>query len=158
MIFISLYIYLSASINENLYIFFVGKRKYFTFCFKILQMKKFIALLSFSFLIANANAQQVVSIDSLENHLGETVTVCSKVYGTRFFENSKRQPTFLNLGASYPNSPLTVVIFSEDRPKFKRVPEILYERRNVCVTGKLETYKNITEIIVNSPDQIVIQK
>ncbi len=121
-------------------------------------MKKLLLFLSVSFLFASAEAQTVVSIDSLANHIGETVTVCDKVYGTRFFESSKRKPTFLNMGASYPNSPLTIVIFEEDRPKFKRVPEILYDRKNVCVTGKLETYKKITEIIVTSPDQIVIQK
>ena len=125
---------------------------------KFLKMKKLFVLLSFSFLFASAEAQTLVSIDSLADHIGETVTVCNKVYGTRFFESSKRQPTFLNIGASYPNSPLTVVVFGEDRAKFKRVPEILYDRKNVCVTGKLETYKQMTEIIVTSPDQIVIQK
>jgi hypothetical protein len=50
-----------------------------------------------------------------------------EVYSARYLVQSTQQPTFLNPGAGYPNNLLTVVIFGEDRPKFKGFPEILYE-------------------------------
>lgn len=59
-----------------------------------------------------------------KDHKGEKITVCDKVFGTRFLEKSNGQPTFLNMGATYPNSPFTVVIFGTERSNFKEKPEL----------------------------------
>ena len=51
-----------------------------------------------------------------------------------------KHPTFLNLGASYPDNPLTIVIFCDDRKNFKQPSEEFYENKNVCVTGMLKDF------------------
>ena len=97
--------------------------------------------------------QLKINVDSAVNHYGEKVTVCSKVYGTKALE----KVTFINLGASYPNSLLTVVIFTKDKDKFKSAPEAMYNEKTICVTGELKEYNDKPEIVVSSPDQITIQ-
>lgn len=72
-------------------------------------------------------------------------------------ERSNRQPTFLDLGADYPNNLLTVIIFGENRQKFTGFPEVLFTNKNICVTGKLEDFKGRPEIIVSNPDQIKVE-
>lgn len=71
-----------------------------------------------------------------KNHVGETSTVCCKVASARYAVSSRGKPTFLNLGQPYPNQVFTVVIWEDDRPKFGR-PEIEFENKQVCVTGRI---------------------
>ncbi len=97
--------------------------------------------------------QTKISIDSVASHIGENVTVCDKVYGTK----SLKKLTFIDLGAAYPKSLLTVVIFAKDRSNFKDEPEVMYAGKNICVTGVIKQSRDKTEIIINSPNDIELQ-
>ena len=55
-------------------------------------------------------AQQEIKIDDAKNHVGDSVKICTKIYGGKYLENSKGTPTFLNAGGYFPNAPLTIVI------------------------------------------------
>ena len=85
-------------------------------------MKKIILITFATVLSSIAISQSKISIDSVTKHYGEKVTVCSKVYGTKALE----KVTFINLGAAYPNSLLTLVIFTKDKSNFKDAPEVMY--------------------------------
>lgn len=102
-----------------------------------------------------AVAQKKIPIDSVTSHKGELVTVCGKVYGTKFLEKS--QITFIDLGAPYPDAPLTLVIFEKDKANFPQSPETLYADKQICVTGVIKEYKGKLEIDVENPKEIVIQ-
>jgi micrococcal nuclease len=101
-----------------------------------------------------SNGQSKVPIDDVSKHIGEIVTVCDKVYGGKFLENSKSQPTLLNMGGEVPRQKLTVVINPDDRKKFAGKPEETFTGKNVCVTGKLVDYKGKPEIVISNPDEI----
>jgi DNA/RNA endonuclease YhcR with UshA esterase domain len=116
-------------------------------------MQKILLIVAATFIYSTAFCQSQISIDSLKNHYGEKVIICSKVYGTKVLE----KVTFINLGAAYPHSLLTLVIFSKDRSNFKEAPEAIYADKMVCVTGILKEYNGKAEIIVTSPDDINIQ-
>lgn len=90
-------------------------------------------------------------------HIGQQVTVCGKVFGGKFLDHSNGTPTLLNIGAAYPNSPFTVVIFGSDRALFSYKPEAYLDGKNICVTGKIKEYKGKAEIVVSNPDQIKVQ-
>ncbi len=120
-------------------------------------MKTISILIPAIFFATFSFGQTKVSIDSVSSHIGDSVTVCSKVFSSRYLEGSNRQPTFLDLGADYPNNLLTVVIFGEDREKFNGFPEVLFANKNICVTGRLQDFKGHPEIIVSSPDQIKME-
>jgi DNA/RNA endonuclease YhcR with UshA esterase domain len=107
------------------------------------------------FLCFRSFAQTKISIDSVNNHKGELVTVCAKVYGTKFLDKS--QITFIDLGAHYPDAPLTVVILAKDRANFPQSPETLYADKQICVTGVIKEYKGKLEIDVESPKGIAME-
>lgn len=90
-------------------------------------------------------------------HEGEEVTVCGKVYGAKYLDRAKGNPTFINMGARYPDSPFTVVIFGSDRDKFPYKPETYFDSKSICVTGRVKMYKGKAEIVVSRPDKIVVQ-
>ncbi|MEI9912248.1 MAG: hypothetical protein WDO71_22900 [Bacteroidota bacterium] len=63
-------------------------------------------------------SQAVIKLEDVSKYIGDSVTVCGKVAGIRFMEQSKNQPTLINLGAAYPNQLLTVVIWGDLRKEF----------------------------------------
>jgi micrococcal nuclease len=91
-------------------------------------------------------------------HIGETNTVCGLVAGGRFLESSKGKPTFLNFDRPFPDHTFSVVIFESGRAKFKSPPEVLFDHKTVCVTGRIVDFKGKPEIVVEEPSQIVIQE
>ncbi len=60
----------------------------------------------------------------------------------------------MNLGAEYPNLPLTIEIFAKGNANFKDSIESLYDSKEICVTGLLKKYKRKTEIIITKSDEI----
>ncbi|HUZ60668.1 MAG TPA: S1/P1 nuclease [Hanamia sp.] len=99
-----------------------------------------------------ANPNNEIEASDAVNYIGQNVKVCSRVYGVK--ETAKID--FINLGATYPNSPLTIVIFQKDFYKFKESIENLYNGKNICLNGKIVEYKGKEEIIVTEPKEIVV--
>ena len=89
-----------------------------------------------------------------KDHIGETGTVCGKVAGTRYLEQSKI--TFLNFDKAYPDTPFTAIIRDEHRGKFGK-PEETYLNKDVCVTGKIEEYNKKPQIVLTDPSQVKTQ-
>lgn len=98
-----------------------------------------------------------IRADEAVQHIGDSVMVCAKVYTARYLERSKGQPTLLNLGAAFPNQPLTVVIFGEDRINFSAAPEEAYNNKEICVTGVLQLYNEKPQIVVHRKEQITMK-
>jgi exonuclease VII large subunit len=88
------------------------------------------------------------------NHVGDSVKVCGKIYGGIYLENSKGQPTLLNMGAKYPDSPLTLVIWADARKKLTYKPEEKFKDKEVCVTGRVTLYKEKAQIEIANEEQI----
>lgn len=105
-----------------------------------------------------ASAQQShLTANDAKNHVGENQTVCGKVVSTRYAISSKGQPTFLNLDEPYPKEIFTILIWGDNRSKFG-MPESDYRDKNVCVTGKITSYRGTPEIVASKPTEIVAQK
>jgi hypothetical protein len=114
-----------------------------------------------SFLIISGSlftyAQTEIKIDDAAKHEGDSVTICTKIFGARYFENGKGAPTLLNAGAKYPDAPLTVVIFGENRAAFANKPEEFYLEKNVCVTGRISMFKGKPQIVITKESEIVVK-
>ena len=117
-------------------------------------MKKLFILTIVTLISVIAFSQAKINVEDVSKHVGDSVTVCSKVFGTKFFDRS--QMTVLNLGAAYPASPLTVVIFGKDLGNFSVSPEKMYADKEICVTGVIKEFKGKNEIVVSAPSAIVI--
>ena len=72
-------------------------------------------------------AQKEIKVNDAKNHVGDSVKICTKIYGGKFLENTKGTPTFLNAGGYYPNAPLTIVIWPDARKEFNNTPEEFYK-------------------------------
>ena len=135
---------------------FTGMNKKYNFslhpCY-IYSMKHLFIITSFVALFAfKASAQTTIPAKDAAKHVGETVTICDKVYSTKLLTSSNI--TFLDLGAAHPDQELTLVIKGEDRSKFKGQPEVDYKDKNICVTGTIIDFKGKPEIVVTDPSQI----
>ncbi len=91
-------------------------------------------------------------------YIGMEKTVCGTVASATYALQTKGRPTFLNLDQPYPRQIFTVVIWGSDRNKFKDPPEAFFKGKRICVTGIIKDYRGKPEIIVRSPDQIIITK
>lgn len=100
-----------------------------------------------------AQNKKYVKPEKAIKHVGETITVCGKVYDVYFNSKAKGQPTFLNFGAPHPNEVFSVVIWNTDRIQFSFIPEEL-KGKKICVTGVVKLYKDGPEIIVTEESQI----
>jgi aspartyl/asparaginyl-tRNA synthetase len=116
-------------------------------------MKKLLLTILICFTAYVLSAQVKVPADSVAKYIGQNVTVCAWVYGVKSLDKL----SFINLGAAYPKSPLTIVIFTKDLPNFKTTPEILFANKTICVTGKLEDFKGKPQIVITRPEEIIVQ-
>ena len=92
-----------------------------------------------------------------KDHVGERATVCGKVVDGHYAGRSRGQPTFLNLDKPYPNQVFTIVIWGSDRPKFGD-PERKYNGKEVCVRGRITSYRGVPETTAHDPSQIEIER
>lgn len=121
-------------------------------------MKRIIGSAVFILLSLLTHAQQEIKIEDAAKHEGDSVKICTKIFGAKYFEGSKGSPTLLNAGAKYPDAPLTLVIFGESRATFKNKPEEFYTDKNVCVTGRIVMYKGKPEIVLTSEAQMEVKE
>lgn len=99
-----------------------------------------------------------VSWEDAYNHIGEDVTLEGKIVDSYQATESTGSPTFLDMGASYPDdNRVTIVIWEEDLYNFDGDPEAMYMNETVEVTGTLTTYDGVAQIEVESQDQIKIK-
>jgi hypothetical protein len=93
------------------------------------------------------------SATEAKEHIGEFAVVCGKVVNTRFADNIRGTPTFLNFEKPHPNQLFTVVIWGRLRDKFDR-PEAKYKDKEICVKGKIEEHRGTPQIEARDPAQI----
>lgn len=93
-----------------------------------------------------------IPINEVEKNIGKKVTICAHVFNIR----SSASITQITVGDKFPNNPLTVIIFAKNYPNFSQSPEVLYKEKNICVTGKIETFREKLQIIVEEEKDIKI--
>jgi len=94
-----------------------------------------------------ASAPRTIGVQDAAQHYDEYVNVCAKVYGIKALDNL----TLVNLGAAYPNQPLTIVL----RDAARDIGAGL-EGKNICVTGMIVSYRDKPEIVVTDPKMIMV--
>ena len=111
------------------------------------------------FVLLSAAAVSFVSFTSAQHlttsqakaHEGETATVCGVIAGEHTATSSRGQPTFINLDTPYPHQVFTVLVWGSDRQSIGTFPQTA---DRICVTGLLQDYRGVPEIVVRSKAQI----
>ncbi len=119
-------------------------------------MKKFFTLSCF-LIIGYVGSAQSLSAEEASKRVGDSIKVCGKIFGGRFFETSAGCPTLLNMGAAFPSSPLTIMIPGDVRLKMGYAPEQHLKDKEICVRGKVILFKGKPEIVVYNISQLEIQ-
>jgi hypothetical protein len=98
-----------------------------------------------------------ISWTEASQHIGETVTIYGTIVEATYASSSSGKPTFINIGAVYPDkSGVSIVIWEDYRSRFSSAPEVLYSGKTVCVTGEIYLYRDACYIEVQSPSQIKV--
>lgn len=124
-----------------------------TTCIRALRWPIATGLCSLALLLPVAGRAQSVAPQDAARYAGQTATVCGVVASARYASRTRAQPTFLNLGQPYPRQVFTVTIFGDERPKFGE-PEVTFEGKRVCATGRIEMYRGKPEMILDDPAQL----
>src|SRR5688500_3066901 len=92
-------------------------------------------------------AQKEIKLEELSSHIGDSIKVKGKIYGVRYLQSAKNTPTFINVGGTFPNQLLTIVIWGDVRKKLGYAPEEKPFADGVAVvSGKVELYKEKPQI------------
>lgn len=106
-------------------------------------------------LTISASAQTKITPSEAKDHIGETVEITGKVFGIRYLENAKNNPTFINVGGKFPNQLLTIVIWRDVRKKFTYdLSKKELASGMVTVTGKLVLFNGKPQVVVTDPAQL----
>lgn len=96
------------------------------------------------------------TLESIALFVGDSITVSGTIFSAKYFAESSTSPTLLNMGAPFPNQPLTVVIEKAERPFFEPNPELFYLNKEVSVSGRVVLFKNKPQIVVRSREQLKV--
>ena len=115
---------------------------------KILILTSLIAVFSIS-----ASAQTLIAAKDAGKHIGETVTIYDKIFGS---ELTSSNITYLYMGGHYPDQQLIVIIKAVNKSKFKGHPDVDYKGKDFCVTGKLISYHMKPALFVDEPGNLKV--
>lgn len=122
-----------------------------------LKIKKLSALFLRELKVANlVPNMQDINISDIAKHVGDSVRLCAKVHNSRYFQSAINRPTILDVSDSYTN-PLNIIIWDHDRKNFANAPESLYNNKEVCISGLVEVYNNIPQIVIRNRNQITVK-
>jgi DNA/RNA endonuclease YhcR with UshA esterase domain len=98
--------------------------------------------------------EKPVSIKAEEaaSNIGKFAEVSGKITDTYMSKSA----CFLKFKSGYQTF-FTVVIFKSDFEKFDKKPEEYYLNKSVIVKGRIKDYEGLPEIILKSPEQIIIK-
>ena len=87
----------------------------------------------------NLSTSGQISVYEVDAHIGESTTVCGEV--SQISQTSKA--TYINFGGIYPKHKFSAVIWSNNIMPTS-------EGSNVCITGLIESYKGVPQIVIRS--------
>jgi len=98
------------------------------------------------------NSKTKITSREVKAHMGDSLTIKGFVADVYVSE----KVSYLNFENKFPKNVFSCAIFSSKAEAFGDLSK--YKGKEVEVTGKITTYKNKPQVILNSPDQIKILK
>lgn len=119
-------------------------------------MKNLIALILL-FAGVNAFAQtDTLTAEQASKMVDKEVIVKGNVAGSRLFERDGKKTFLINLDKRYPQTPLTIVLYTEAYDKLALKEEI--DGKNVVVKGTVSLFNDKPQIVVSDVNNLKILK
>jgi len=122
-----------------------------------LTMKKFLFTLLVISIAFGAVAQKEIKPEDAKDNVGKTVKICTKIQLAVYHENLDGRPTRLFTSADSAHSPVTFIIWGENRRNFDYQPEKDLKEREVCITGKIELLTGKPVIVIEKQSQVSVK-
>lgn len=97
-----------------------------------------------------------VSAAQAKYFIGDECTVCGRVVSTKFSENGKANPTYINLDKKFPDQVFTLVIFGKDRVNFSYEPEKYLYNKTICIKGKVGEWGGTPQMVISEESAIEV--
>ncbi len=92
-----------------------------------------------------------------QRFLGQRATLKGRVEAVTYRPDEDGRPTWINIGASFPNdNRLDLIIWGRNRSGFRGVLSRLSRGREICAQGVVERYRGTYQIELKRPAQIRI--
>ena len=118
-------------------------------------------MLCFASLVVAAgqtSREKHITAAEAKDHVGERATVCGKVVGIHYTVSSRGRKIFLDLDVAFPNHIFSILVWLDTaRSRFANKDTNTYDKKDVCITGLIKSYKGRPEIVASHPEQIKIQ-
>ncbi len=98
-----------------------------------------------------------ISAEEAKGYIGSRAEVCGAVAEVAHMRDIGGEPTFINLEAEHPNQPFTALIWGDNLHRWSITPEERYRGQYICVRGTIRSHEDTPQIVVSSPDQIIVQ-
>ena len=98
-----------------------------------------------------------IELKDVSAHVGDSVSVCGKVFSSAYLKSASNKPTLLTVGMRNKDF-LTLVIYEADRKNFKEAPEKYFLNKDVCIKGRLELVNNKPQIVVRRDEDLVLSE
>lgn len=106
-----------------------------------------------------ASCENPINWQNVGQHIGNTVSVRGPVMAVTQKEGIRGNPTWIEVGAAYPNPKrLKVIIWIEDKPRFPMVMPGMLDGRYVCITGLVTDYKGVAQIVMRDAGQLFLSQ
>jgi very-short-patch-repair endonuclease len=92
-------------------------------------------------------------------NIGKTAAIKGPIVRVSYKEAVKGAPTWIEVGATYPNTDrLVLIVWGHNRDKFTELLPHQLEGKNVCAIGLIEQYKGIPQVELKLSSQIQLVK
>ena len=85
---------------------------------------------------------------------GEEIEICDSPSRITHRSDLNGEPYFITFGERYPDSYMTIVIWSNDLQDLEINPVSYFSSNNVCVAGRITMFRSTPQIILRHPSQI----
>lgn len=98
-----------------------------------------------------------IKLEETSKFVGDSVSVCGKVFSTYYLKSSIDKPILLSVGIDEKDI-LTVVIYESNRKDFQQAPEKYFLDKEICIRGRIELYKNKPRVVVRKEQDIIVKE
>jgi DNA/RNA endonuclease YhcR with UshA esterase domain len=111
--------------------------------------------IAFLFTISlSAYSQDPITAEQAAKMVGQEVTVKDVVAGSRLFEKDGKKTFLINLAQRYPQTSLTIVLYTKAYEELNLKQEI--EDKTIIVKGKVTLYNDKPQILVDDVKNLKI--
>ena len=99
-------------------------------------------------------SSQTASGERNQYYSGEEVEICETPSQIIHRSDLNGEPYFITFGENYPNSYMTIVIWSNDLQSLEINPTSYFVSNDVCVAGEVTMFRSMPQITLRNPSQI----